>query len=415
MKPIMPFKWKAQRRVPWTLLLGVLALWAMPRSAHAQLYASQSTTNTVGKYDANTGAAINANFITVLSGPMGLALSADGTVLFVANDSNGSVGEYNAATGAAINANFITEGGGLFGPVLSGIALSGNNLFVELFSPDPSSSSTVIKYDATMGVAINADFITGLNGPALLLAVGPTPTPTAKELVWENTVTGEHSIWVLDNGVPGNVISLPTISVKWNIAATGDFLGTGQPDLVWENIVTGQHSIWILNNGVPTNAISLPTIPIQWHVAAAADFLGTGQADLVWENTVTGPAQYLGHAKRGAPICDQSSDYLYSVAYRSCNRLSRHRPGGSRLGEYSHGPAQYLGHANGVPANVISLPTSPIQWRIAAAADSPDSAQADLVWENTVTGEQTIWILNNGVPFSSIKLPTIFPEWQIVD
>jgi hypothetical protein len=64
---------------------------------------------------------------------------------------------------------------------------------------------------------------------------------------------------------------------------------------------------------------------------------------------------------------------------------------------------------------VISLPTSPIQWRIAAAADSPDSAQADLVWENTVTGEQTIWILNNGVPFSSIKLPTIFPEWQIVD
>jgi hypothetical protein len=366
MKPIMPFKWKAQRRVPWTLLLGVLALWAMPRSAHAQLYASQSTTNTVGKYDANTGAAINANFITGLSGPMGLALSADGTVLFVANDSNGSVGEYNAATGAAINANFITEGGGLFGPVLSGIALSGNNLFVELFSPDPSSSSTVIKYDATMGVAINADFITGLNGPALLLAVGPTPTPTAKELVWENTVTGEHSIWVLDNGVPGNVISLPTISVKWNIAATGDFLGTGQPDLVWENIVTGQHSIWILNNGVPTNAISLPTIPIQWHVAAAADFLGTGQADLVWENTVTG----------------QRSIWVMQ---------------------------------NGVPQFVISLPTISTQWHIAAAADSPDSAQADLVWENTVTGEQTIWILNNGVPFSSIKLPTIFPEWQIVD
>jgi hypothetical protein len=398
MKPIMPFKWKAQRRVPWTLLLGVLALWAMPRSAHAQLYASQSTTNTVGKYDANTGAAINANFITGLSGPMGLALSADGTVLFVANDSNGSVGEYNAATGAAINANFITglpglvglalsadgtalfaantfvlglphtvgvvntvgkynattgaainanfitEGGGLFGPVLSGIALSGNNLFVELFSPDPSSSSTVIKYDATMGVAINADFITGLNGPALLLAVGPTPTPTAKELVWENTVTGEHSIWVLDNGVPGNVISLPTISVKWNIAATGDFLGTGQPDLVWENIVTGQHSIWILNNGVPTNAISLPTIPIQWHVAAAADFLGTGQADLVWENTVTG----------------QRSIWVMQ---------------------------------NGVPQFVISLPTISTQWHIAAATDFLGTGQADLVWENTVTGQRSIWVM----------------------
>ena len=47
--------------------------------------------------------------------------------------------------------------------------------------------------------------------------------------------------------------------------------------------------------------------------------------------------------------------------------------------------------------------------------DSPDSAQADLVWENTVTGEHTIWILNKGIPLSSAKLPTISTEWQIVN
>lgn len=94
--------------------------------------------------------------------------------------------------------------------------------------------------------------------------------------------------------------------------------------------------------------------------------LGTGQADLVWENTVTG----------------QHSIWVLN---------------------------------NGVPANVISLPTSPIQWSIAAAADSPANGQADLVWENTVTGEHTIWILNNGRPLSSNKLPTISAEWQIVN
>ena len=334
------------------------------------LFVTNNGNNTVGKYNATTGAAINANFITGLSGPNGLALSASGTALFVANNSNGTVGEYNATTGAAINANFITglpgliglalsadgtalfaantfvpglpftvgvhnvvgeynattgaainanlitEAGGEFGPFLSGIALLGNNLFVGLPSPIPSSS-TVTKYDATMGVAINANFIARLNGPALFLAVGPTPTPTAKELVWENTVTGEHSIWLLNNGVPGNVISLPTISTQWSIAAAADFLGTGQADLVWENAVTGEHSIWVMRNGVL--------------------------------------------------------------------------------------------------ANVISLPTSPIQWSIADAADSPGTGQANLVWENTVTGEHTIWILNNGVPFSSTKLPTISTEWQIVN
>ena len=62
--------------------------------------------NTVGEYNATTGAAINANFITGLNGPDGLALS--GNNLFVANVRSGTVGEYNATTGAAINANFIT-------------------------------------------------------------------------------------------------------------------------------------------------------------------------------------------------------------------------------------------------------------------------------------------------------------------
>ena len=68
---------------------------------------------TVGEYDATTGAAINASFITGLSFPWGLALS--GNNLLVANSASNTVGEYNAATGAAINAIFITGLQGAFG------------------------------------------------------------------------------------------------------------------------------------------------------------------------------------------------------------------------------------------------------------------------------------------------------------
>jgi hypothetical protein len=64
--------------------------------------------------------------------------------------------------------------------------------------------------------------------------------------------------------------------------------GAGQAELVWENTTTGERSIWVMQYGVLSSIINLPTIPIQWHIAAAADFLGTGQADLVWENTTTG-------------------------------------------------------------------------------------------------------------------------------
>ena len=45
-----------------------------------------------------------------------------------------------------------------------------------------------------------------------------------------------------------------------------NFLGTGQAGLVWENAISGQRSIWILNNGAVTGVIQLPTVPTQWHI-----------------------------------------------------------------------------------------------------------------------------------------------------
>jgi len=121
MKTIITSNWRPLRRALCIVLLCIAALWAMPRSAHAQLYVGQGAT--VGEYNATTGAAINASLITGLSEAEGVALS--GSDLFVAEQGNNTIGEYSAATGAAINASFIT---GLGAP--AGLALSGNDLFV---------------------------------------------------------------------------------------------------------------------------------------------------------------------------------------------------------------------------------------------------------------------------------------------
>ena len=59
----------------------------------------------VSKYNAATGAPIDANFITGLGSPNGIALLGD--KLFVASFTSGTVGEYDASTGQAINASFI--------------------------------------------------------------------------------------------------------------------------------------------------------------------------------------------------------------------------------------------------------------------------------------------------------------------
>src|SRR5271166_6271769 len=148
---------------PWKSLAKLLAtvvnLTVLCALLHAQtppetLYVSQvSGASKVGKYDATTGAAINANFITTgLSNPFQLAVL--GNNLFVVNQFNFGVDEYNATTGALIKANFVS--GMQRSPY--GIAVSGNNLFVV-------SGSTVGEYDATTGATINANFITGLSTP----------------------------------------------------------------------------------------------------------------------------------------------------------------------------------------------------------------------------------------------------------
>ena len=63
---------------------------------------SGATTNAVGQFDANTGATINAGFISYqvsTSGPRGLARDALNH-MFVANYFANTVGEYDATTGA---------------------------------------------------------------------------------------------------------------------------------------------------------------------------------------------------------------------------------------------------------------------------------------------------------------------------
>ena len=107
MKTIITSNWRPLHRALCTLLLvHRRALGHAEKRPRTALCHPVGYANIVGEYNATTGAVINANFITGLNGPVGLALS--GNNLFVANFGGGTVGEYNATTGAAINANFIT-------------------------------------------------------------------------------------------------------------------------------------------------------------------------------------------------------------------------------------------------------------------------------------------------------------------
>jgi hypothetical protein len=176
------------------LALAVIAcaVWSLPGEAFAQLYVGQS--GSIGEYDASTGAAINADFITgsnvasahltlsngllygstgfnvnvydfatgavvhnnfIAGGPIIQGVAVSGNTLFAANQVNNSVGAYDPSTGATINVNFL---GAVPQPL--GLTLSGNTLYVT----DTYPGAGVGTYNATTGAAINPAFISSSSG-----------------------------------------------------------------------------------------------------------------------------------------------------------------------------------------------------------------------------------------------------------
>jgi hypothetical protein len=68
---------------------------------------------------------------------------------------------------------------------------------------------------------------------------------------------------------------------------------------------------------------------------------------------------------------------------------------------------------NGVPIGSTSLGTIDPSWHIAAVGDFLGNGQSDLVWERN-NGQHLIWIMADGIAQYSIGLPTLNGGWHVV-
>ena len=275
-------------------------------------------------------------------------------------------------------------------------------------------------FDLCTGVGVpDVDTLIGTIGGPLVQGSGVPRdfnNDSSADLVWEDTVTGQRAIWLLNNGVYSSSIALPSIDPHWHIAAVADFLGNGQSDLVWENTTTGAHSVWILNKGVYIYADALSTVAGGWHIVGAGDFDGDGKSDLVWENTSTGArAIWILH--------NGSLDHIINLGTVS---PTWHIAG---VGDFlANGESDLVWENtttgaraiwilnNGSFVRAINLGVVTPAWHIAGAADFSGDGHADLVWEETTTGQHAIWVLNNGTYTSAQMLQTVSPPvWHIDD
>ncbi|HVU15399.1 MAG TPA: DUF4082 domain-containing protein [Candidatus Didemnitutus sp.] len=233
------------------------------------------------------------------------------------------------------------------------------------------------------------------------------------DLLWQNTATGDRSIWLMNGTDIGSFVYLAGIATEWNIVGTGDFNGDGKPDLVWEDTLTGDRTCWFMNGPALDSFGYFALVDPAWHIAAIGDFDGDGKSDLVWENNQTGDRavwfmdgtniKSFGYIAGIDPVwhivgaADFDGDGQTDLVWE--NRVS-----GDRTIWYMNGSTlSSFGYIANIPGD----------WHIAMVGDMDGDGHPDLVWENQTTGDRAIWLMNNSTLLSAPYLAFIDPVWRI--
>jgi hypothetical protein len=295
-------------------------------------------------------------------------------------------------------------------------SFSVNNLIFQTVEEGSKYGATINRYSIPA------------NGPFVVIPMPMVSRIVAKDfngdgvadLIWENSSTGEHAIWFFQNGAAAGTTYLPMVPAGWRIVAVGDLNGDGFTDLIWESD-TGEHAIWFMKNSEVINSTYLSLVPPGWHVVGAGRVNGGGSAGLIWENTKTGeraiwyfqdgavsatvPLPSVPVEWHIAGVGDFNGDGTDDLVWENASTGER------AIWFMKSG-------SNGLPPQLsygVYLPPVPAGWHIAGTGDFDGDGMADLVWENSSTGEHAIWFLKNGILASSIWLPTTPLSWHIVN
>ena len=158
---------------------------------------------------------------------------------------------------------------------------------------------------------------------------------------------------------------------KESFVSPGDFNGDCKSDVLWQNSGTGLVYTWLMNGAAIGSQAGAETLPPStgWVIQGVGDFNGDGMADVLWRNTTSG--QVYIWFMNGSTIASQASVETVS-------------------------------------------PSS--GWNIVGVGDFNDTGIADILWQNSISGQVYIWFMNGSTITSQAQVGVVSPSsgWNIV-
>lgn len=139
----------------------------------------------------------------------------------------------------------------------------------------PSNGQTIVWLMNGTQVSEAINFLTGGTSSWYIGAVTDVNRDERDDMIWYNS-SGSGFIWYLD-GTPApssyliTTATLPTLPTGYRMQGAGDFDRDGYPDFVLRNTTTGEGVIWLMDQNVFGEAVSLPTVSTVWQMGTIGD------------------------------------------------------------------------------------------------------------------------------------------------
>jgi glucose/arabinose dehydrogenase len=242
------------------------------------------------------------------------------------------------------------------------------------------------------------------------------------DVLWRNASTGDNYIYLMDGkNIVGEGYIRTVADQNWTVAGTGDFNGDGRDDILWRNLSGGENYVFPMNGlAIGAGEGYLRTVAnLDWKIAGIGDLDGDSRADIVWRNNATGD-NYL-FPMLGLMV-KPTEGYLRSVPSQHWqidgvadftgdgkdDLLWRNRATGENY--------LYPMVASAILATEGYLRSVPDQaWQIVQVGDFDGDGKADVLWRNSDTGENYVYLMDGTVIVSEAYLRTVADQdWRVV-